>query len=139
PLPGRRSPARPARPRLDHRRTRRDTPAPRSRGRRHHDRPSERSPGGADEPRTVGRVSRPATARPSIPLMYTQALVRHCPRCGAGGLFRGWFKMVERCPGCGCHFEGRAEEGHFLGAYTLNLGITSGVLLLGIFLYIVVL
>jgi uncharacterized protein (DUF983 family) len=71
--------------------------------------------------------------------MLARGLVRHCPRCGSGGLFRGYFRMADRCPGCGCHFEGRPEEGFFLGAFTINLAITEGFLLLGLFAYIAVL
>ena len=36
--------------------------------------------------------------------------------------------MKERCPGCGFKFE--REEGFFLGAYTVNLAISEGLLLL---------
>jgi hypothetical protein len=38
--------------------------------------------------------------------------------------------MLPRCPGCGHHFE--REEGFFLGAYAINLGITEGLVLLAI-------
>jgi uncharacterized protein (DUF983 family) len=77
--------------------------------------------------------------RPSIPLMLGRAAIRHCPRCGAGHLFTSWWKMKERCPQCELHFEGRPEEGHFLGAITVNTGLTAGILLLGIWLYVIVL
>ena len=77
--------------------------------------------------------------RPSIPVMLGRASLRHCPRCGAGGIFTGWWKMKEECPRCGLHFEGRPEEGHFLGAITINTGLTAGILLLGIWLYVIVL
>jgi uncharacterized protein (DUF983 family) len=80
-----------------------------------------------------------AVAQPSMGRMLARGLVRRCPRCGSSGLFRGYFRMVERCPGCGCHFEGRPEEGFFLGAFTINLAITEGILLLGLFAYIAVL
>jgi len=36
--------------------------------------------------------------------------------------------MKERCPGCGYKFE--REEGFFLGAYTINLAIAEGLLLI---------
>jgi uncharacterized protein (DUF983 family) len=77
--------------------------------------------------------------RPSIPLMLGRAGIRHCPRCGAGRLFDSWWKMKERCPGCDLHFEGRPEEGHFLGAIMINTGLTATILLFGIWLYVVVL
>ena len=77
--------------------------------------------------------------RASLVTLFTRAAVKHCPRCGAGHLFHSWWKMKERCPKCDLHFEGRPEEGHFLGAITINTGLTAGILLLGIWLYVVVL
>jgi uncharacterized protein (DUF983 family) len=58
--------------------------------------------------------------------MFRRAVVRHCPRCGAGHLFRHWFSMVKRCPGCNYQFN--REEGSSLGAYTINFGFTIGAL-----------
>jgi uncharacterized protein (DUF983 family) len=60
--------------------------------------------------------------------MIGRGLVKHCPLCGSGGLFTGWFTMRERCPGCGHRFE--REEGWFFGAYVVNLGVAEGLLLL---------
>jgi uncharacterized protein (DUF983 family) len=77
--------------------------------------------------------------RAPVSTMFTRAAMKHCPRCGAGHLFTGWWKMKERCPKCDLHFEGRPEEGHFLGAITINTGLTAGILLLGIWLYVIVL
>jgi uncharacterized protein (DUF983 family) len=77
--------------------------------------------------------------QPSMPRMLARGLVRHCPRCGSGGLFKGYFELREACPGCGCRFECRPEDGFFLGALTINLAITEGILLLGVFAYIAVL
>ena len=58
--------------------------------------------------------------RPSLPTMFARGAVKHCPRCGL-------------------HFEGRPEEGHMLGGMTINIGLTAGTLILGMFIYIVVL
>lgn len=52
--------------------------------------------------------------------------MKHCPRCGGGHLFRGWFRMLDRCPSCGYRFE--REEGFFFGAYIVNLVVTEAVL-----------
>ncbi|MGQ0744359.1 MAG: DUF983 domain-containing protein [Acidimicrobiales bacterium] len=52
-----------------------------------------------------------------------RGLRKRCARCGAKGLFVGYLKMREICPGCGYRFE-RAEA-FFLGAYTLNLAVTE--------------
>lgn len=68
-----------------------------------------------------------AVEKPSPALMLGRGLVKHCPLCGSGDLFVGWFRMRERCPRCGYLFE--REEGFFLGAYVINLAITQGLLL----------
>jgi hypothetical protein len=57
--------------------------------------------------------------------MLLRGLARRCPWCGRGGLFHGWFRMVERCPRCGLAFE--REEGAFLGAMALNYGVAGGI------------
>jgi uncharacterized protein (DUF983 family) len=71
--------------------------------------------------------------------MLGRGLRRRCPRCGGGKLFEGYFKMKPSCPRCGHCFEPRAEEGFFLGALMINLGVTQGLILLGLFVYIAVL
>ena len=71
--------------------------------------------------------------------MVLRGMRRRCPRCGGGKLFRSYFRMVPECPSCGHCFEPRAEEGFFLGALTVNLGVTQGLILLGLFVYIIVL
>ena len=60
--------------------------------------------------------------------MLARGLLKRCPLCGTGRLFTGWFRMKERCPGCGYRFE--REEGFFLGAYVINLGIAQGLVIL---------
>ena len=37
-------------------------------------------------------------------------LQQRCPLCGAGKLFSGWFRMKERCPGCGYTYEVEAGD-----------------------------
>jgi len=60
--------------------------------------------------------------------MLGRGLLKHCPLCGSGHLFTGWFRMKERCPRCGYLFE--REEGFFLGAYVINLAIAQGLVIL---------
>jgi uncharacterized protein (DUF983 family) len=60
--------------------------------------------------------------------MLARGLLKHCPICGAGTLFTRWFRMKERCPGCGYRFE--REEGFFLGAYVINLAMAQGLVIL---------
>jgi uncharacterized protein (DUF983 family) len=71
--------------------------------------------------------------------MLLRGLRRRCPRCGGAKLFLGYFHMLPACPSCGHTFEPRAEEGFFLGALTINLAVTQGAILLGLFVYIIVL
>jgi uncharacterized protein (DUF983 family) len=59
---------------------------------------------------------------PSATRAILRGLVRGCPRCGSGGLFRSWLKIRERCPRCGLRLE--REEGGFLGAMTINYLVT---------------
>jgi len=61
--------------------------------------------------------------------MVGRGLLKHCPLCGSGGLYAGWFRMRPRCPRCSYLFE--REEGFFLGSYVVNLGVTEGLLVLG--------
>ena len=76
--------------------------------------------------------------RPGFGLMLRRGFVRHCPRCGSGHVFRTWFAMKERCPGCGHRFERRNDEdGFFLGAYVIGFGATEGAVMLALFAYIV--
>jgi uncharacterized protein (DUF983 family) len=64
-------------------------------------------------------------AAPGPVRLLARALSRRCPWCGRGRLFRGWFRIVERCPRCGLRFE--REEGAFLGAMALNYGVAGVV------------
>ena len=59
-----------------------------------------------------------------LPRLLGRALRRRCPNCGAGGIFRSWFRMVEHCPSCGLHLE-RNESGYQVGAYMLNIAIAE--------------
>ena len=68
------------------------------------------------------------TPAPSPGRILRRGLTKRCPVCGSGHLFEGWFQMKERCPGCDYTFE--REEGFFLGAYTINLAIAEGLLLI---------
>ncbi len=58
--------------------------------------------------------------------LLRRGLRKRCPRCGVGGIYEGWFRMVERCPTCGYRFE--REPGFFVGAYLINFAIAEGFL-----------
>jgi uncharacterized protein (DUF983 family) len=55
---------------------------------------------------------------PPVGRMLRRGLLRRCPLCGEGHLFRGWLRMVDRCPRCDLLFE--RIEGHWLGAIAIN-------------------
>lgn len=64
--------------------------------------------------------------------MFARAIRKHCPVCGGGGLFHGWFKMKSSCPTCGLEFN-RGDSGYALGAMWFNLlaaeAVTMGICL----------
>jgi uncharacterized protein (DUF983 family) len=37
---------------------------------------------------------------------FATGIASRCPRCGRGKLFRGFLKVVERCPACGLDLSG---------------------------------
>ena len=66
-------------------------------------------------------------------LLARRGLRLACPRCGAGPIFTGPFRMRERCGACGLVFE--REPGYFIGAIYLSYGVTVIVALAGYFLF----
>lgn len=74
---------------------------------------------------------------PNAGTMLRRGLAKRCPRCGGGSLYRGWFRMRDRCPTCGMCFE--REEGFFTGAYLINFAITEGFLFLAVMGFVLVL
>lgn len=63
----------------------------------------------------------------SIWLMLGRAARLRCPRCGAKGIFAGFFDLHERCPSCGILFE--REPGYWVGAMIVITTITFGLFL----------
>ena len=51
-----------------------------------------------------------------------RGLALRCPRCGGSPLFRGWFRMHDRCSACGSSFA--REPGFYLGSIYINYGAT---------------
>jgi uncharacterized protein (DUF983 family) len=70
--------------------------------------------------------------------MVARGAICRCPRCGSSGVFASWFKLKDRCPGCGLHFE--REEGFWLGGYVINFatGEAGMVVLLAVLIGMVV-
>jgi uncharacterized protein (DUF983 family) len=73
----------------------------------------------------------PATPPPlTLGRLLRRGLARRCPLCGAGGLFRRWFTIVDRCPRCGFRFE--RVEGHWLGALGMNTMVSFAAVLVAV-------
>jgi uncharacterized protein (DUF983 family) len=64
-----------------------------------------------------------------------RGLRRRCGRCGGRGLFRGWFRLRERCPSCGYRFA--REEGFWTGVFLVNFAVTEGLMFIVLMAYIV--
>lgn len=64
-------------------------------------------------------IDLPRSAGARFIVALGRGLVRHCPYCGGGGIFDGWFTLKQQCPTCGVTYA--YEDGYFLGSYPLNL------------------
>jgi uncharacterized protein (DUF983 family) len=67
--------------------------------------------------------------------MVVRGLVRRCPRCGGGGVFRGWLTLRVRCPSCGVRFDRKPEEAFFLGAFVIQTALVLTPLAVLLFLF----
>ena len=74
--------------------------------------------------KVIGVTDQPAPSRPGFRAL-TRGLRKQCPNCGTGGLFTTYFAIRERCPGCGLTFE--REEGYWLGAMIVAIGVTEAL------------
>jgi len=74
-----------------------------------------------DEP--SGEDDQPSAVRPMPETLVFRALRLRCPRCGKGKLFKGWFRMNDRCPKCGFLIE--RTRGYYLGSIYINYGATA--------------
>jgi uncharacterized protein (DUF983 family) len=61
--------------------------------------------------------------RPPIKQIFGRAARWRCPNCGRGELFRGVFRMLQRCPVCGLSYF--PEQGYYVGAMIINYGVTT--------------
>jgi uncharacterized protein (DUF983 family) len=78
----------------------------------------------AFDPREVHTVTtRPTAGDASPPILLFRGLVRHCPRCGRGRLFTGWFTPPAPCPRCGQTFN--RDNDAAVGWIIVNLGLTE--------------
>jgi len=72
-----------------------------------------------------------AFGRARVRRIAGRALGLRCPRCGRSPLYRGWFRMHERCAACGLRYE--REQGYFVGAIYVNYAVTTILALGGFF------
>ncbi len=70
--------------------------------------------------------------RPRIFPVLRSALLLKCPRCGAGALFDGFFRMCRECARCRLVFE--REQGFFVGAIYVSYAFTVVIAIAGFFL-----
>jgi uncharacterized protein (DUF983 family) len=68
--------------------------------------------------------------------IVSRGLTNRCPNCGGGTLFKKGtlFKINSECPVCGFQFERSNDEGFYLGAMSLNYGVTLLCFLLPVML-----
>jgi uncharacterized protein (DUF983 family) len=64
----------------------------------------------AKAPTPLGRAAR----------MLGRAVLRRCPNCGSGSIFRNYLQQLPSCPACRLRLD-RGERDFFIGAYTINL------------------
>jgi uncharacterized protein (DUF983 family) len=60
--------------------------------------------------------------------VFRRGLTRRCPVCGTFRIGDGYFRLKERCPGCGLRFA--RMEGHWSGDIGINTVVTFGLLFL---------
>lgn len=68
----------------------------------------------------VGRAAR----------LLGRGLLRRCPNCGSGGLFRRWLLMRPSCPGCRLVLD-RNEPDYFIGSFTVNFVTAELIICVG--------
>jgi len=59
-------------------------------------------------------------------VLVRRGLVKHCPVCGSGHLFRHWVNMAEDCPRCGLHFY--RAPGQWMGSWFINLCVDQAAI-----------
>ncbi|MDZ4259962.1 MAG: DUF983 domain-containing protein [Gemmatimonadales bacterium] len=62
--------------------------------------------------------------------IWWRALRLRCVACGGSPVMLAWFRESANCPRCGIKLD-RAEDGHQVGSYTLNISLTLLLLVAG--------
>lgn len=63
--------------------------------------------------------------------MFTRALRRRCPSCGAGPVITQWIHTLRACPRCRLRLD-RGEPDYFLGAIVFNMAFAEGLFAVGL-------
>lgn len=58
-----------------------------------------------------------------------RAFTLRCIACGARPVLLSWFRESPNCPRCGFRLD-RAEDGYWLGSYSVNLSVTLFLVIL---------
>ena len=76
-------------------------------------------------------AGKPALPASTPAVKFGRALRLRCPRCGGGGILRGWLEMQDHCPACGLALERGEKSDFWIGAYVFNL-VAGELLAIGI-------
>jgi uncharacterized protein (DUF983 family) len=79
---------------------------------------------------TLNTTSRPPSAALRAARILGRAILRRCPNCGSGGIFRSYLHQSAACPSCGLRLD-RGERDFFIGAYTINLIVAELMVFFG--------
>jgi uncharacterized protein (DUF983 family) len=61
-------------------------------------------------------------------VLVRRGLIKRCPVCGGGHLFRHWVSMAEDCPQCGLHFY--RAPGQWMGSWFINLCVDQAAIVI---------
>jgi uncharacterized protein (DUF983 family) len=70
----------------------------------------------------------------SAGVVLARGFTKRCGRCGARGIFDGYFRLKDRCPVCGYRFV--REPGAFTGAMLVSFTFTLGAMIAPLMLYV---
>jgi uncharacterized protein (DUF983 family) len=90
----------------------------------------ERSPEDLEVPFAKGGTRR------MLP-MVGRAFALRCPNCGSRGLLKNWFRMCERCPGCGLRVE-REGTDYMTGSLMFNIVLAEMIFVVAFVAYLLI-
>ena len=67
-------------------------------------------------------------------VVLARGFTKRCGRCGARGIFDGYFRLKDRCPVCGYRFV--REPGAFTGAMLVSFTFTLASMIAPLMLYV---